>query len=228
MKKLAWTLSLLALVAAPRETRAHCDTLDGPVVNAGRTALESGKLGPVLAWVQPPDEAEIRAAFASARAVRKGGKESRELADRWFFETLVRVHRAGEGAPYDGLKPAGALDPAVAATDRAIAGGDVVALEKLLVDAVRGGLHANVARLQRERPPADDVAAGRRWVAAYVPLVHWAEGVHKAASAGGDGHGGHAGHGAGAAEGAAEAGHAQHAGGEAAAPPKEAKQGHHH
>jgi hypothetical protein len=230
MKKLAWTLSLLVLVAAPRATRAHCDTLDGPVVNAARAALENGKLAPVLAWVQPADEAEIRAAFASARAVRKGGKDSRELADRWFFETLVRVHRAGEGAPYTGLKPAGALDPAVAATDRAIAGGDYAALEKLLVDAVRGGLHANVARFQKERPPADDVAAGRRWVAAYVPFVHWAEAVHAAASAGGEPHGasGHAGHGAGAADGAAGTGHAQHAEREAAAPPKDGEPGHHH
>jgi hypothetical protein len=190
---------LAALLLAPGVGRAHCDTLDGPVVNAARDALESGKLAPVLAWVSADDEAEIRDAFARARAVRTSGKEAKALADRWFFETVVRVHRAGEGAPYTGLKPAGSPDPAVAATDRAIASGDPKPLEALLSAAVRHGLHEGWAALEKERPPADDVAAGRRWVAAYVPFVHWAEAVHAAASAGG-GHGakhaGHAGHGA--------------------------------
>jgi hypothetical protein len=191
------------VLLVPRGASAHCDTLDGPVVNAARAALESGKLEPVLAWVQPGDEAELRSAFASARAVRKGGKDARELADRWFFETVVRVHRAGEGAPFTGLKPAGTPDPAVAAADRLIAGGEPKQLEELLDHAVREGLHAHVARLKKERPPADDVAAGRRWVAAYVPFVHWAEGVYAAAAGAGGAHAGHAGE-------AAERSHAEH------------------
>jgi hypothetical protein len=203
-----------AALAIPAGARAHCDTLDGPVVTAARTALETGKLEPVLAWVQPGDEAEIRQAFTSTRTVRKAGKDARELADRWFFETLVRVHRAGEGAPYTGLKPAGTPDPAVAAADRFLGKGDPKPLEEMLVKSVREGLHAHVARLKQEKPPSDDVAAGRRWVAAYVPFVHWAEGVYSVASSAGAAHG--AGHGAAqgadhAAHGAAQAaGHAGH------------------
>jgi hypothetical protein len=177
---------LAAALLVPGLARAHCDTLDGPVVNAARAALDSGKLAPVLAWVRAGDEAEIRDAFTRARAVRTAGKEAKELADRWFFETVVRVHRAGEGAPYTGLKPAGTPDPAVAATDRAIASGDPKPLEALLAGAVRQGLHEGWTTLKKERPPGDDVAAGRRWVAAYVPFVHWAEGVYAAASAGGE------------------------------------------
>ncbi|MFT3914885.1 MAG: DUF6448 family protein [Anaeromyxobacteraceae bacterium] len=214
MKKSLLFVSLL-LAVGPSAARAHCDTLDGPVVVAARAALESGKLEPVLAWVQPADEAEIRNAFEQARAVRKGGKEARELADTWFFETLVRVHRAGEGAPYTGLKPAGAVDPGIAAADRVIAGGKPAELEALLVAEVREGLHRHVARLQAEKAPGADVAAGRRWVAAYVPFIHWAEGVLAAARGpGGHGHGGaeaaaadHAGH-SGAAP---AAGHGEHA-----------------
>jgi hypothetical protein len=218
---------LLTLLAAallvPTLARAHCDTLDGPVVNAARAALESGKLAPVLAWVRAGDEAEIRDAFTRARAVRAGGKEAKELADRWFFETVVRVHRAGEGAPYTGLKPAGTPDPAVAATDRAIASGDPKPLEALLAGAVRQGLHEGWAALRKERPPADDVAAGRRWVAAYVPFVHWAEGVYATASAGGAHAASHAGH----AEQRPAAPHgAEHR--EAKAEPAPAKGGHAH
>jgi hypothetical protein len=193
MKTLAVTALTLVALAAPGAARAHCDTLDGPVVGAARAALDSGKLEPVLAWVRPGDEAEIRDAFGKARAARRAGKEAREVADRWFFETLVRVHRAGEGAPYTGLKPAGGeLDPAVAAVDAVAAGGDPRKLEALLTGAVREGLHARVGALRAERAPADDVAGGRRWVAADVPLVHWAEAVRGAALSGG-GHGdGHA------------------------------------
>jgi hypothetical protein len=192
MRRTTLLLPLLALaLGAPRAASAHCDTLDGPVVTTARAALETGKLAPVLAWVRAQDEVEIREAFERARAVREGGKEARELADRWFFETLVRVHRAGEGAPYTGLAPAGSVDPAVAAADRAIAAGDPKALEALLVHAVKEGLHGHAARLAREAPPADDVAAGRRWVAAYVPFVHYAEGVHAAATRGASAHAGH-------------------------------------
>jgi hypothetical protein len=213
----------LATLATPLAAGAHCDTLDGPVVTTALGALESGKLAPVLAWVQPGDEAEIKEAFARVRAARKTGKEAREVADRWFLETLVRVHRAGEGAPYTGLKPAGGpVDPAVAATDRAIAARDPAGIEALLARGVHEGLEARWARLAAEKPPADDVAAGRRWVAAYVTLTHWAEGVHGASAAAAHGerapedHAAHAQHRGAVAE-PAHARHAEHAAGGPAA-----------
>jgi hypothetical protein len=192
--RIPFAAAALVALAAPGLARAHCDALDGPVVEAARKALDSGKLGEVLAWVPTEHEGEIRDAFSKARAARASGGTAGDVADRWFFETVVRVHRAGEGAPYTGLKPAGGeSDPAVAAADRAIETGDFSALHGLLSGAVDGGLHEHVARLRSERPPGDDVAAGRRWVAAYVPLVHWAKGVHAAAGQAGHGHGhGHA------------------------------------
>jgi len=176
---------LAALALLPASASAHCDTLDGPVVKAARTALETGKLNPVLAWVRPADEAELKAAFARAVAVRKLGPEARELADHSFFETVVRVHRAGEGAPYTGLKAAGQdLGPAVPAADRAIAQRSAAEVEKLLVEAVRKGLHERLARVNARPPPGEKVAEGREWVEAYVPYVHWVEGVYEAAASG--------------------------------------------
>jgi hypothetical protein len=158
-------------------------------VQAARKALETGKVNPVLAWVRPQDEAEIRAAFARALAVRKAGAEARELADIWFFETIVRVHRGGEGAPYTGLKPAGQdLGPAIAAADNAVDSGSPAAVEKLLVDTVKAGLHGRFARLKAQKRPGEDVAAGRAWVQAYVPYVHSAEGVYEAAARGSGAH----------------------------------------
>ncbi len=64
------------------------------------------------------------------------GKEARELADRFFFETLVRVHRAGEGAPYTGLKPAGTVEAAIAAADKALQAGSVDELAEKIGKAV--------------------------------------------------------------------------------------------
>ena len=108
------------LMMSPSETRAHWDTLDGPVITDARAALASGDVTPVLKWVRSEDEREIREVFEKTMAVRTLNDAVRELADRFFFETLVRVHRAGEGAPYTGLKPAGSVDHAVMLADQAL------------------------------------------------------------------------------------------------------------
>jgi hypothetical protein len=81
---------------------AHCDGLDGPVVGAARMALQTADLNRVLIWVRPDDISEIRRAFDEALAIRRLGPQAQELADRYFVETLVRIHRAGEGAPIPG------------------------------------------------------------------------------------------------------------------------------
>ena len=79
--------------------------------------------------------------FAKTLAVRKLNPEARELADLYFFETLVRIHRAGEGAPYTGLKPAGRdLGPAIPAADKAIETGALEPLLKLITSESTNGL----------------------------------------------------------------------------------------
>ena len=162
--------------------QAHCDTLDGPVVSAARKALDTGNPNLVLIWVQKRDEAEIRQAFDKASAVRKAGGPAKELADQYFFETLVRVHRAGEGAPYTGLKPAGKPEPAVAAADRAVETGKLEPLAKLVSERMHQGIdkqfHDVVAK-KKYNP--NDVAGGRAYVHAYVEYVHYAERLYDAA-----------------------------------------------
>jgi hypothetical protein len=74
--------------------------MDGPVVNTARMALEKGEVTPVLKWVRKKDEDEIKEQFQKTLIDRKQGKEAKELADRYFFETLVSLRRAGEGAPF--------------------------------------------------------------------------------------------------------------------------------
>jgi hypothetical protein len=103
-----WTAVALTLIGlTPARALAHCDGLDGPVVKAAQRALETRNPALVLIWVQEKDEREIQTAFEQTLAVRELSPQAKALADRFFFETLVRVHRAGEGAPFTGLKPAG-------------------------------------------------------------------------------------------------------------------------
>lgn len=167
------------LIFLPLPAAAHCDTLDGPVVLAARPALEKGDVTPVLKWVLPAHEAEIRKAFQSVVAVRAAGGQGRELADRWFFKTLVRVHRLGEGAAYTGLKPAGSeTSPFVRAADRALETGSADALVKLVTGDIESGIRQRFALASERRKTADtNVAAGHEFVKAYVQFQHFLEAV---------------------------------------------------
>ena len=196
MKKNIFTsLTVLAILCTlallgPNNLLAHCDGMDGPVVTAAKQALEAGDVNPVLIWVSKKDESEIRNAFQKTLAVRKLNPEAKELADMYFFETLVRIHRAGEGEPYTGIKPAGRdLGPAVPAADKAIADGKLEPLYKILTDKIHEGLHEKFKEVMKKKDfKKNDVDAGREFVEAYVPFVHYVEALYDTAAKGG-GHG---------------------------------------
>lgn len=158
---------------------AHCDTLDGPVVATAQKALDAGDVTPLLKWVSSDDEQKIRTAFSETLNVRKLGNQARDLADRYFFETLVRIHREGEGAPYTGLKPGTAVDPAVALADEALVSGSVDKLANVLSQAMTKGLQTRFQQaLDFQKHADDNVSAGREFVEAYVVFTHYAEGLH--------------------------------------------------
>jgi hypothetical protein len=170
----------LGLVVGARTAEAHCDTLSGPVITAARRALDTGDPNLALIWVQPNDEAVIRERFAQAVAARKGNGSEKEAADRSFFETLVRIHRAGEGAPYTGLKPSNTdVGVAVPAADRALESGTTTELQKLMSDAVQSGIQRHFQEvLDRRKYGESDVQAGRAFVKAYVEYTHFVEGLY--------------------------------------------------
>jgi len=184
----AGALAVAFLAALPAST--HCDTLDGPVALAAQAALEKGDVTPVLKWVRSGDEPEIRAAFARTLLVRGKGPEAKALADTWFLETLVRIHRAGEGAPFTGLKPVGSpVDPAVRAADDALAGGSVDELLALVTKEAASGIRKRFQEASERKKHAEhNVVAGRAYVAAYVDLVHFVERLYQDATGTGGGH----------------------------------------
>lgn len=187
------------LIATPHHAAAHCDTLDGPVIQDARKAIESKEITPILKWVKAKDEKTVRTAFQKLLASRT---KNREASEHKFFATLVKIHRAGEGASFTGLKPSGAVEPAVAEADKALASGSADALVKLVTDDVAAGIRQRYEHAAATSKHKDEsVAQGREFVEAYVDYTHYVERLHqdatgtaphgKHAAKAGDHHAGH-------------------------------------
>jgi hypothetical protein len=192
-KKSVWIRIFLVAAVATALTlgmysfaAAHCDTLDGPVIQDARKALDAKDVTPVLKWVKQKDEKAVRAAFVKAKSAK--GKKNAEAAEMQFFTTLIKIHRAGEGAPFTGLKPAGEVEPAIVEADKALANGSADALVKLVTDDVAAGIrkryeHAAAAYKHKD----ESIEQGRDYVEAYIEYTHYVERLHLDAT----GKGGH-------------------------------------
>ncbi len=158
----------------------HCDSLDGPVVRAARAALEAGRVDLVLPYVHEEGWDEVRRAFELAVKARAGESQARELADLWFFETVVRVHRAGEGAPYTGLKPAGLdVGPVIPVAERSIESGSPDELVNLLTARLAEEVRARFEHMLHLKAEAGrGLHEARRYVGAMLGLQVWAHTVH--------------------------------------------------
>lgn len=177
--------TLFALPAA-----AHCDRADGPVVAEGRAALESGAIEGALKWVGPDQEKELRESFALAREARTASEPARQIADRFFLETLVRLHRAMEGEPYDGIKwDAAPLPPAIVHADRALEEEKLGNLGEHLGSAAMKGVEARFAKaVEAKRHAGESIEAGRHFTAAYAEYVRYVEMLDAAIKAEAHGH----------------------------------------
>lgn len=195
----AAALAAAILLPAPA-ARAHCDSVDGPVVVDARAALAGGDVAPVLKWISEEQEPEVREAFRKALAVRVLGADARSVADTSFFETLVRLHRGTEGAPYTGLKKGGNEPMFIGKLEEALSAGSVDDFAKLVGEHAAAGVKTRFAKAFEAKKKAGATAAeGRAYVAAYVDLMHYTKAVVEAvhaegAKAHGAAHGAPAGH----------------------------------
>lgn len=172
---------LFSSLAMAGNAYAHCDTMAGPVVKAAQEALRTRNVDVVVIWVQKKDEAEVKEKFRQALAVRKLNPQARELADNYFFETVVRLHRAGEGEPYTGLKPLGTdLGPIIPLADKALAAGSADELLKLFPAASRADIQVRFQEaLTRRASMTKTVEAGRDYVKAYITFMHYVEELYE-------------------------------------------------
>lgn len=156
---------------------AHCDTEKGPVIQEARAALEKGDVTPVLKWIKRDREAEIRAAFAATQTERAKGPEAKKIADLQFIETLVRLHRAGEGAPYSGIKDE-PVDPVIAMADMALKEGSADEMIRKISDHMGTVIRQKLElAIEASKHKDESVEAGRKFVAAYVDFMHYVENV---------------------------------------------------
>lgn len=182
---LCWIV--VAFWALTTPAGAHCDGADGPVATAAQRAIETGNVNLALPYAPASAEAEIIARYQEARRVRNRGRDARALADRAFVETVVRLHRLGEGASYTGLRPAGVdYGPMVPAAEQALQSGDMAAVRAILLEAIDHGLSERLARSQAlsgvgiEPNEHEGVAAARERVSAELDFITYAEGLRQA------------------------------------------------
>jgi hypothetical protein len=155
--------------------------MDGPVIKDAQAALAAGNVTGVLKWIQPQHEQEIKTLFQQVLTVRSQGEPAKTLAEKYFFESLVRIHRAGEGAPYTGLKPAGQVEPIIAASDQALDAEQVDDLVDKLTTHMAHEINRHFQKaIETQKHVGDSIEAGRAYVQAYVEFTHYVEGLHTA------------------------------------------------
>ena len=151
----------------------HCDTRDGPVVKAAMKALDTGNLNYALIWIPKESEKQLRDIFEKTLRARKAGKDAQIVADDWFFENTIRLHRAGEGAPYTGMKPSGLSEgPVVPKAEKAIETGDPKEAIDFILKTVENTLTHRFHHVMKKKGyDVDDVAAGREYIEAFIGWV---------------------------------------------------------
>ncbi len=185
----AAALAAALLAPAPR-AEAHCDSMTGPVVVDAKAAIARGDVAPVLKWVSAAQEAEVREAFRKTLSVRKLGPDAQGLADASFFETLVRLHRETEGAPYTGVKAGGDEPMFITRLESALTAGTVDDFARLVGEHAASGVKGRFAKALAAKKKAEaSPAEGRAYVAAYVDLMHYTKAVVEAVHAEGGSHG---------------------------------------
>lgn len=141
-------------LAIPQPAQAHCDSEDGPVATAAHQALDKGNVELILPYVKPEAENELIAAFKQTIEVRKAGGKAKELADRYFIETAIRLHRAGEGAPYTGMTDE-ATPKAILVADKAMATGSLDETYKWLDEQIQQGIQEKYEAVVKAREEAE-------------------------------------------------------------------------
>lgn len=160
----------------------HCDSWDGPVVQAALRALRERSVELVLPYVAEESEAEVRADYEKTVA-QLGDQEPGQgnLPTEWFCENVVRLHRQHEGAAFTGLKPAGlGHGEAVPLAEAAIASGDPQQVAKLLTGALEHELQEKFGRVMWLQGKRDGtVAVEREYVEAMLGFQVWSHKTHE-------------------------------------------------
>jgi len=181
-KVLGYSLStifiLLIMILTTNVTLAHCDTMDGPLIADAKKALAQNNVNYALKWVPAANEAEIKDAFKLSMKVRGLNADAKELADKYFFDILVRIHRTAEGVPFTGVKPSGTpIDEKILAADKSLEIGNLSPLKDKISKEELPELTKRFEKaMSLKNFDVNNVKAGREYIEAYVQFFKFAEG----------------------------------------------------
>ena len=179
LKNLRLCLFMATMLFFSLQVNAHCDSYDGPVIKDAIKALETNHVELVFKWIAKNQEAEIASLFNKTYKLKSGDKEIYSIVEKHFFETLVRLHRETENAPFTGLKPAGQIPKIVQMSDDAVETGDIEGLLKKLNNHINSVVHEKyqlMSDLRKEKEVSPE--KGRKYVEAYVDFTHTVLGLH--------------------------------------------------
>ncbi len=176
---------IMTLTLGAAAAMAHCDAKNGPVAVDAREALAEDDFEAVAIWVGEKQHKDLRAAFDQAIVVYQKGGKAKELAEQYFMETAVRLHREAEGMSYTGLKPARELPDDIAAAEKALETGDIDPVTNMLSAEMKKKLAHVFENARKARQKKDQgLDAGRKWADAYVKYVIYVHGLYKTIQAG--------------------------------------------
>ncbi len=187
LKRKAFFLLLIVmfLFTGSPDVYAHCDRENGPVAVSAKDALRTGDFDKIVIWVGEDQEEELREKFQQSVEVFQHGGKSAQLAEKYFMESAVRLHRAAEGMPFEGLKPAGPNPPDIESAEKALETGDfepvkVLLCQKLEEEALKWFRETR----SKAENKSESVAAGRAWVDHYVKYITYIHSLYQAIEAG--------------------------------------------
>jgi len=174
--KMRSLLLVFAFILTTTSGFAHCDSYDGPVIKDALKALDKNNVQLVLKWIEPHQEMEIVPLFNKTYSLKNEDPQIYSIIEKHFLETLVRLHRETEGAPFTGLKPAGSMTPLVEMADNSIAEENVEDVIKTVTNHLEQLLrerYDSVIKLSKTKN--DSPKQGREYVHAYVQYTHTLE-----------------------------------------------------
>ncbi len=122
-------------------------------------------------------EEELREKFQQSLAVFKNGGNPADLAQKYFMETAVRLHRAAEGMPFTGLKPSSTNPADIEAAEKALETGNFEPLQDLLCQALQDESYKWFQKARESKENDDEsITSGREWVNNYVKYITY---IHK-------------------------------------------------
>lgn len=149
------------------------DITNGPVMGAAKMALDTGNVNYVLIWVPEASENQLKNLFEKTFCERRAGKDMQDIAINWYFETVKRLHRAGERRLYTCLKPDGPDEsPVFPKVNRAIETGvadEIIGfIPKTQDHDFRYRFHHLI---EKKNYDVNNVAAGRGYVAEFIDFI---------------------------------------------------------